>query len=281
MAERRVRPRSMPLWRRGFRRLHGLAIRVTSRALTADELSAPAIVFAPHPDDETLGCGGTILRKRAAGADVRLVFLTDGAAANEWMSREALASMRDREAHEAADVLGVPHSHVTMLAFRDGELWSAFEPAVERVQAILEQHRPAQVFIPFNRGEHVDHKATCAIVYEAARRARIRATAFEYPIWLWRHWPTVRLGRGWREMRPVLAGSYRAFFGLRLIVQFRSRVRIRDVAETKRAALGRHASQMFAPAHYPGWGTLGDVSKGDFIACFFGDYEVFKRRRIG
>jgi hypothetical protein len=45
-----------------------------------DDLSLrrSAVVFAPHPDDETLGCGGTIVRKIRAGARVRLVVMTDG-----------------------------------------------------------------------------------------------------------------------------------------------------------------------------------------------------------
>ena len=37
-----------------------------------------AMVFAPHPDDETLGCGGTVVKLRRAGVDVHIVFMTDG-----------------------------------------------------------------------------------------------------------------------------------------------------------------------------------------------------------
>src|SRR5207248_577693 len=51
------------------------------REWRADELGRSAIVFAPHQDDEVLGCGGTIVRKLRAGADVTVVFLTDGSAA--------------------------------------------------------------------------------------------------------------------------------------------------------------------------------------------------------
>src|SRR5687768_6580034 len=44
--------------------------------LGEEELGRSAMVFAPHPDDETLGCGGTILQKRRAGASMRIVFMT-------------------------------------------------------------------------------------------------------------------------------------------------------------------------------------------------------------
>jgi LmbE family N-acetylglucosaminyl deacetylase len=36
------------------------------------------VVFSPHPDDETLGCGSTIIKKKRLGADVTIVFMTDG-----------------------------------------------------------------------------------------------------------------------------------------------------------------------------------------------------------
>src|SRR5579885_2284019 len=39
---------------------------------------APALIIAPHHDDETLGCGGVIALKRAAGVPVQVVILTDG-----------------------------------------------------------------------------------------------------------------------------------------------------------------------------------------------------------
>ena len=47
-----------------------------------DELSRSTLVVAPHPDDDVLGCGGTIARKRSLGVDVAVVVLTDGAFAN-------------------------------------------------------------------------------------------------------------------------------------------------------------------------------------------------------
>ena len=43
-----------------------------------NELKRSAIFFSPHQDDETLGCGGTIIRKKRMGAEVKIVFMTDG-----------------------------------------------------------------------------------------------------------------------------------------------------------------------------------------------------------
>ncbi|HLL52387.1 MAG TPA: PIG-L family deacetylase, partial [Myxococcaceae bacterium] len=109
--------------RAALRRLHRTALGHLGRPLGEEELRRGAMVFAPHPDDETLGCGGTILRKRRAGAEVRIAFLTDGAASHAHLvPREALRALREREALEAAGALGVEASRVCWLGFPDGEL---------------------------------------------------------------------------------------------------------------------------------------------------------------
>ena len=52
------------------------------RDLTEAFARRSTLVLAPHPDDETLACGATILHKRARGTRVHIVIATDGAAAN-------------------------------------------------------------------------------------------------------------------------------------------------------------------------------------------------------
>jgi hypothetical protein len=51
-------------------------------------LGKPAIIFAPHQDDETLGCGGTIIRKKQAGANLQIVFMTDGCRSHAHLMTE-------------------------------------------------------------------------------------------------------------------------------------------------------------------------------------------------
>jgi LmbE family N-acetylglucosaminyl deacetylase len=264
-----------------FRRLELRALARLATPLSEEELRRPAMVFAPHPDDETLGCGGAILRKRRAGAAVELVFLTDGAASHvELISRAELKAMREREALEAAEVLGVGAAHVSLLGFPDGELQAHRAAAVSRVAALLEQHRPEQLFVPYARGEHRDHVSTNVIVHEAARGLGLRATILEYPVWFWRHWPNAAWGHTLRERRSVLRRSLSAGFGLRLLAEFRTVVPIRELLGQKRAALARHASQVQRQRGEPRWSTLGDVDGGAFLSCFFQDYEVYRRLEL-
>ena len=86
-------------------------LKLQTRELDRTSQRAPAIVFAPHPDDETLGCGGTILKKRSLGAPVEVVFLTDGYIGNENQILAAVRDPRDRRPpclHEVANQIRAP-----------------------------------------------------------------------------------------------------------------------------------------------------------------------------
>ncbi len=260
-----------------------MALRRFASEMPAAELAAPALAFAPHPDDETLGCGGTIVRKRTVGADVRIVFVTDGGASHgeELISREELSEMRKREATEAARRLGVDASRLIMLGLPDGALSTHFDDGVARVRRLLEEHAPAQLFVPYHVGEHADHKACAAIVQQAARESGWSGTIYEYPVWLWRHWPTVPFGRTWGDIRAVLGATFRARFGLTLLTHFRTKVSLGASVAAKREALACHASQMTRHRGDERWGTLLDFADGEFIALLLRDCEYFRRVELG
>jgi len=246
--------------------------------LGEDELGRSAMVFAPHPDDETLGCGGTILQKRRAGAAMQLVFMTDGAASNPGLSSGAEMRMtRHREALEAVEILGLEPARVSWLDFPDGELLLWRAEAVMRVSRLLHLHRPEQILLPYAWREHADHVATHSIVYEALGRVGLAATLLEYPVWSWRHWPTTRRSGSWRNVHAVLAGCRATARGLRFLRELRTSVAVQDVLTRKRAALERHVSQMRRRDGDPRWRTLGDVDQGEFLACLFQDYEYYRR----
>jgi len=96
------------------------------------------MVFAPHPDDETIAAGGLIYRMTHAGAPVRVVFMTNGDGYPRAVETDlevkqptdadyvAFGAIRQREAVAALAHLGVPRPQVRFLGFPDGglsELW--------------------------------------------------------------------------------------------------------------------------------------------------------------
>jgi LmbE family N-acetylglucosaminyl deacetylase len=243
-----------------------------------------AVVFAPHQDDETLGCGGTIILKREAGTPVTLVFLTDGSRSHaHLMNRDELRRIRRNEALEAAKTLGVEPTEVYFLNCLNGELGKFLGVAVPEVLAILLRHRPSEVFVPYRNDGTPDHEAAYRIVLEAIGKANLPLRLYEYPIWFWNQWPWVsqKLLPDKNTAKEILR-MLRAGFGLRAFEMFRSGVFVADILERKRKALSQHRSQMTALIPGSEWPTLSDVSDGEFLNCFFQEYEIFcYRRRFG
>lgn len=233
---------------------------------------ASAIVFAPHPDDETLPCGGTVVTKRRLGADVAVVVMTDGAAAHfDLIEPSRLRRLRRHETLRAVTALGLERRAVTFLDYPDGRLAEHCAEAVLRVRTILDDLRPAEVFIPYRDDVHPDHVATSAIVRQALEQCHPKPAVYEYPVWLLFHWPLVELG-GLAELRWT-AGKI-----LRLLHHFDASTRLDpSVLDRKREAFAHHRTQAMRLYADPRWPILADLSHGEFLALFFDRYELFHR----
>lgn len=133
-----------------------------------------------HPDDESLGFGGTLARYADEGVEVSLVVGTRGESgrygdgSEPHPGPEALGEIREAELRAAADVLGV--RHVRLLDYRDGQLDQA-DPgeAAARVARHIRELEPQVVitFDPFGAYGHPDHIA----VSQHAMTGVVRAAA--------------------------------------------------------------------------------------------------------
>jgi LmbE family N-acetylglucosaminyl deacetylase len=147
------------------------------------------IVFAPHPDDETFGCGGTIAKKISEGHEVYIVIMTDGRYAflnvlgiKNDPTPEDLKEIRLEEVKRATKILGVPEDNLVFLNFVDGTLKDNMKDAEEKVVSILREKGPDEVYFPYRRDGHPDHRAAYKIIKNAIRKLRISPLCFEYSI---------------------------------------------------------------------------------------------------
>ncbi|MGD2050519.1 MAG: PIG-L deacetylase family protein [Chloroflexota bacterium] len=267
--------------RNWLRRYYSQAINRPAEERGAAELHRPALIFSPHQDDETLGCGGTIIRKIGAGADITIVFMTDGRQSHgHLIPAGELVALRRQEATDASHVLGIKEDKVIFLDFEDGRLADFRAEAVNQVSAILAKNKPEEIYIPYAKEPPPDHYMTNKIVLDSLKDQRSRASIYEYPVWFWHHWPWVRVHQGGpRATREVLKNTWRSQFGWRLLKDFNQAIFVGDVLGRKRQALEQYRSQMTQLKADPRWLTLHDVSEGEFLACFFQDYELFRQYR--
>lgn len=250
------------------------------------------MVVAPHQDDETLGCGGTIARKRAAGLPVTILFLTDGSRSHaSLIDPDELSGLRRCEALEAAARLGVSDDCVRFLDFPEGSLTSRGAEVAEEVLEVLHLVRPDEVYVTAAEEPHPDHAASARLVLDAVEQADWRPRLFEYPVWAWYHWPHVPLplthrtiGPGSRaryELRRVLRGTVQMRCGWAIETRYPVRVDITSVSTTKRRALESYRSQLTRLRSTPQWAVLSDVGGGEFQELFFRGEERFRPVDVG
>ena len=178
----------------------GGLLRLGSKPFTAGE--ATTVIIAPHQDDESLGCGGIIARKRNEGVPVHVIFITDGSASHPGHPRVTaaqLALLRRQEAMRAMACLGVERTAVHFLGEPDGTL-NAITPArrsalVARLTGLLTALTPAEIFLPCQPDGSSEHDATFHFVVEAILATDLRPAVWEYPVWSW--WNPGLLLRRW------------------------------------------------------------------------------------
>jgi LmbE family N-acetylglucosaminyl deacetylase len=147
-------------------------------------------VISPHPDDDVLGCGGTLALAWAGGAALRILYVTDGAASHPGSldyPPERLRDVREDEAKGALKILGVPETQLHFLRQPDGRLARAGAAASELASCIaahVREFAPTMVFSPWIRDGHGDHVAASLAVRRALAQTRSAAALYEYPVWL-------------------------------------------------------------------------------------------------
>jgi LmbE family N-acetylglucosaminyl deacetylase len=155
--------------------------------ITQEVAATSCVVFAPHPDDETLGCGALIARKRRAGAAVVVVIATDGGLSPRGNARE-VAAMRADEARRACAALGLQPNDVVLLGMADGSLGDEVDALAAAASGVLERANPDEVYVP-SVDSHEDHRAMNAAARAAVSAGGRSCRVYEYLIWEWMEGP--------------------------------------------------------------------------------------------
>jgi LmbE family N-acetylglucosaminyl deacetylase len=122
------------------------------------------LVLAPHPDDDLIGCGGSIIKHVQGGNKVHVVYMTSGDAGSLDYTKQELATIREEEAKKAATHVGVEQT--TFLRNPDGYLADNRENFVALINLIRE-YRPDIVYLPHANDAHQDHIITNKIGMKA------------------------------------------------------------------------------------------------------------------
>ena len=204
------------------------------------------LIVAPHPDDETLGCGGAIALLRQLNVAVKVLIVSDGTQSHPnsiAYPSLALKKLRESESLSALAVLGVAPEAVTFLGLPDGavptilhrdpmtgehgdgeieERIQEYQNAIVSIERYLNNLVPSIIFLPWRKDPHPDHRASWELVTTASKNLIPSPRLIEYPIWDWDD-----------KQRQKITDSVDAW-----------RLDVSNVLELKRQAIAKYRSQI-------------------------------------
>ena len=146
-----------------------------------------ALVIAPHPDDESLGCGALIAETVETGRNAGVVVVSDGTGSHpnsKAFPAERLRALRECEAQAAAGTLGLPTNRLSFLRLPDRRVPSeglAAKRAADAIAGAAEAIGATALFVSWRLDPHCDHRAAYALARAAQRRLGVKL--YEYSIW--------------------------------------------------------------------------------------------------
>lgn len=172
-------------WIRYFENLAYARYAQTTNFLDFSKVQGPCLVIAPHPDDETLGCGAAILAARKESRDVTVVVITDGARSNLVQDDEKTVALeRTKEVIAACARLNVPQSAIHFLNYPDKKTPVFAQTIAQQLEKIIAKVQPALILSPSILDRHPDHIVAAKAVASLCQQGKITCPVLEYPMWL-------------------------------------------------------------------------------------------------
>lgn len=136
------------------------------------------MVIAPHPDDDTIGAGGTIIQALRDGKQVLVVYITDGGTGGPH-AYSVNAATRMHEAAQLATILGYRHQ---VLGAPDGEFPITAKLAADLSRSI-QAFSPDAIFVPWLLEGHPCHRQVNRLFLRSLTDQPVKAAVFAYQVW--------------------------------------------------------------------------------------------------
>jgi len=143
---------------------------------------AKVLVISPHPDDDVIGCGGTIRQHIISGDIVEVIYLTSGENGIRGRSKADTMYIREKEAAAAAGILQI--SNIDFWREPDGKL-QASKKNIQHLLQMIMNFNPGIIYVTHNKEDHQDHRAAASLVSKSFRllNATVKPVVWMYEVW--------------------------------------------------------------------------------------------------
>ena len=125
------------------------------------------LVIASHPDDEVLGCGGTLIKYSKMDYEIRIVFMTNGVSSRSKIKNNEILK-RKKAAIKACKILGA--NKPKFFNFKDNQMDSVpLLKIVKVIESEINLFKPSIIFTHFNGDLNIDHEITSRATLTACR----------------------------------------------------------------------------------------------------------------
>jgi LmbE family N-acetylglucosaminyl deacetylase len=147
------------------------------------DMKKKILVISAHPDDDVIGCGGSLAKHIAAGNEVAACYMTSGEGGSIHHSKDELMKIRENEARNAAKIIGF--QNLTFLRLPDGDIAFNKENISQLIELMLKE-KPNIIYTHYERDFHRDHVITYQLAFEAVKGVRYHL----YQEYRGEPWPT-------------------------------------------------------------------------------------------
>jgi N-acetylglucosamine malate deacetylase 1 len=145
------------------------------------------LIIAPHPDDETFGCAGLILKKVAGGTEVNVLFLTNGEQSLTTVPKEEVAKQRISDAKEVASILGVKETY--FLELTDGKIPRRgsikYNDSINKLANLIKELNPEEVYVTHPLDNWSDHTGASELAFDVLKDLENEIALYYYWVWVW------------------------------------------------------------------------------------------------
>jgi LmbE family N-acetylglucosaminyl deacetylase len=127
------------------------------------------LVVAPHPDDETLGAGGYILKQKKAGNEVYILNMTN--MKKEYGYKEERITKRNTEIEKMVERFNLDGFYNLNLCPTGLDSYLEVE-VIKKIAEVINKIKPTTMILPYQHDVHSDHRITFNLCYSCTKSFR-------------------------------------------------------------------------------------------------------------